>query len=183
MANMKYWSGEWPNLNNVSISLDEKSSGLCAADTGILYRLIAYIAANGVHSQLRVASSDPMVPSDVEKICRIANCTLSEWAAARDNIIEFFDETNEGLRLKDASVVRISKDAVRGSIPIAARIAALRRDGRACVYCGSTEGPFHFNHIWPVSRGGSDDASNIVVACAPCNLSKGGKTLREWRSI
>jgi 5-methylcytosine-specific restriction endonuclease McrA len=38
----------------------------------------------------------------------------------------------------------------------------------------------HLDHVEPLSKGGADVESNIVPACAPCNLSKGAKTLAEW---
>lgn len=47
-----------------------------------------------------------------------------------------------------------------------------------CVYCG---GPATTrDHVIPRTRGGSDDASNIVLACHPCNASKGTQTPEEW---
>jgi 5-methylcytosine-specific restriction endonuclease McrA len=38
----------------------------------------------------------------------------------------------------------------------------------------------HLDHVHPLSRGGEDVESNIIPACAECNLSKGAKTLAEW---
>jgi 5-methylcytosine-specific restriction endonuclease McrA len=43
------------------------------------------------------------------------------------------------------------------------------------------EGPFHIDHIVPVSRGGSNRDDNLCVACAPCNLRKSAKVGTEWR--
>jgi len=52
-----------------------------------------------------------------------------------------------------------------------------------CAYCGK-EGderngpdgkPWHMDHVMPLSRGGEDCVTNIVKACAWCNLSKGQK--------
>ncbi len=73
------------------------------------------------------------------------------------------------------------------------RKAVLERD-KACVYCGrpvfrirdDSQGgpndhwraydeygrPFHFDHKRAFSRGGASDESNIVLACADCNLRK-----------
>lgn len=50
----------------------------------------------------------------------------------------------------------------------------------ACVYCASTDGPFEIDHVVPVSRGGSSDAGNLVLACRPCNRSKRDKLVEEW---
>ena len=73
------------------------------------------------------------------------------------------------------------------------RKAVLERD-KACVYCGlpvdrvvdkDSPGPnsdwraydeygrpFHFDHRIPFSQGGSSNETNIVLACADCNLRK-----------
>ena len=51
--------------------------------------------------------------------------------------------------------------------------------GNKCVYCDSTEN-LHADHQIPLSRGGTNFASNMVPACASCNLSKGSKTPEEF---
>jgi 5-methylcytosine-specific restriction endonuclease McrA len=47
-----------------------------------------------------------------------------------------------------------------------------------CAYCGNRAE--HLDHVVPLSKGGADVESNMVPACAPCNLSKGAKSLEEW---
>lgn len=51
--------------------------------------------------------------------------------------------------------------------------------GNKCVYCDSTEN-LHADHQIPLSRGGTNFASNMVPACATCNISKGSKTPEEF---
>lgn len=46
------------------------------------------------------------------------------------------------------------------------------RDGGACVRCGSTKN-LQFDHDIPHADWGSDDAKNIQLLCASCNLKKG----------
>jgi hypothetical protein len=50
------------------------------------------------------------------------------------------------------------------------------RAGQRCEYCRmhqSLQGAtFHLEHIVPSSRGGSDEADNLAVACPSCNLHK-----------
>ena len=58
------------------------------------------------------------------------------------------------------------------------------RDRWRCQYCGvelSPAGRWHVDHRVPVSRGGSDDPDNLVVACTLDNLRKGDLTEPEYR--
>jgi 5-methylcytosine-specific restriction endonuclease McrA len=36
-------------------------------------------------------------------------------------------------------------------------------------------------HIIPLSRGGTNDPENVVLACRRCNFSKQDRLLSEWR--
>ena len=58
------------------------------------------------------------------------------------------------------------------------RFSILERDGFRCQYCGATpqNGALEVDHIIPVADGGSDDPSNLLTACEPCNKGKGRKT-------
>lgn len=55
--------------------------------------------------------------------------------------------------------------------------------GGVCQYCSEIiVGAFHIDHILPVAKGGNNDIANLTLACPPCNLSKGSKTLDEWKN-
>jgi 5-methylcytosine-specific restriction endonuclease McrA len=63
------------------------------------------------------------------------------------------------------------------------RSEIMRRWGYRCCYCNARAE--HLDHVHPLSKGGADAEHNMVPACAPCNLSKGAKTLAaktlaEW---
>lgn len=51
---------------------------------------------------------------------------------------------------------------------------------RKCAYCNIGNAPLQVEHIVPKSRGGSDRASNLTLACEPCNLRKGTRTAEEF---
>ena len=52
------------------------------------------------------------------------------------------------------------------------------RDEFCCQYCGS-KGDLTFDHVVPRSRGGTTSWENVVAACAPCNLRKGNRSLKQ----
>jgi len=53
-----------------------------------------------------------------------------------------------------------------------------------CYYCRvkikNHTSAYHIEHVIPLSRGGTNDMSNIVLACPSCNLSKSNKLPHEW---
>ena len=60
----------------------------------------------------------------------------------------------------------------RQSIPDDVKIFVWRRDEGRCVNCGSKE-KLEYDHIIPVSKGGSNTARNLQILCEKCNRSKG----------
>jgi 5-methylcytosine-specific restriction endonuclease McrA len=43
---------------------------------------------------------------------------------------------------------------------------------RKCAYCGAVNIPLQIEHIYPKSKGGSNRASNLTLACEKCNQAK-----------
>ena len=54
------------------------------------------------------------------------------------------------------------------------RYEILRRDDHTCRYCGAgaPNVKLTVDHVLPIALGGSDEASNLVTACADCNAGK-----------
>lgn len=52
--------------------------------------------------------------------------------------------------------------------------------GKMCAYCGIEPQQLTKDHVIPLARGGNHTYSNIVPACAHCNLSKNKKTADEF---
>lgn len=60
------------------------------------------------------------------------------------------------------------------------RLAIYLRDGLACCYCGESVedgAKLTLDHMTPHSKGGKNDASNLVTCCYRCNSSRGN---RSW---
>ena len=73
-------------------------------------------------------------------------------------------------RLYDSDATKEAKHK-REPIPEDVRIAAWRRDEGKCVQCGSNE-RLEYDHIIPVSEGGSTTVRNIQLLCETCNRQK-----------
>jgi len=65
----------------------------------------------------------------------------------------------------------IPTDDIRQPISDAAKIFVWKRDMGKCVKCGG-KGQLEFDHIIPVSKGGSNSERNIQLLCERCNREK-----------
>ena len=76
--------------------------------------------------------------------------------------------------MREAGAVNISKRT---------RFEIFKRDGFRCVYCGATplQKPLHVDHVVPQAEGGASKPSNLVTACADCNLGKAAVPLEQKR--
>lgn len=59
------------------------------------------------------------------------------------------------------------------------RFDVFMRDGFKCRYCGRSPPAveLHVDHVVPISKGGTDNLSNMAASCAECNCGKRDKTL------
>jgi hypothetical protein len=67
-----------------------------------------------------------------------------------------------------------SEEISREPIPETVKIFVWRRDDGKCVKCGS-KSDLEFDHIIPVSKGGSSTERNIQLLCVKCNREKSDK--------
>ena len=52
---------------------------------------------------------------------------------------------------------------------------------KVCVYCGvSCSDAYQIDHIEPLSRGGTHDLNNLVIACPTCNREKSNTPMIVW---
>lgn len=63
----------------------------------------------------------------------------------------------------------------RTNIPRGMRHEVFKRDNYTCVECGASKddgATLHVDHKVPVSKGGTDELSNLQTLCSDCNLNK-----------
>lgn len=171
-----------PTLSDVRISLDLISrfgrAGHLADDA---FRALTSLvdACAGKLCWTYLPPTDGSLPDDDDMLHRLAGTSKRRWLKLRPILVEYFSVRRGKWHLKEEWIA-IDDRPIRFAIPTSIHRAILTREGKVCTYCGDTEGPFDFDHIFPVSRGGKNDTSNLTLACANCNRSKGAKTLREW---
>jgi 5-methylcytosine-specific restriction endonuclease McrA len=99
----------------------------------------------------------------------------------RDNLTQHMtpSQIEEGQRLASIEALKIQNPTVHmlqerhagAAIPSSVRQEVWRRDGGVCVKCGSRRN-LEYDHIVPVSKGGSNTARNIELLCETCNRAK-----------
>jgi 5-methylcytosine-specific restriction endonuclease McrA len=100
----------------------------------------------------------------------------------RVNIVSEYDfeVRSPSFAMKLPSVVSLKTYIKPSRHPAFTRFNVFLRDRFQCQYCGDGE-DLTFDHLLPRSRGGHTTWSNVVTACAPCNLRKGGRTPQQAR--
>jgi hypothetical protein len=89
-------------------------------------------------------------------------------------VFDAFDsERRKFERLRNRFAGAAGSGRSRPGIAEQVRIDVWRRDGGKCARCGSRE-KLEYDHIVPLSQGGSNTARNIELLCEQCNRSKGG---------
>ncbi len=94
----------------------------------------------------------------------------------RVNILSEYDTCVRSVssQFKLPSVVSLKTYVKPQRHPAFTRFNVFLRDRFECQYCGAPD-DLTFDHVVPRSRGGQTTWKNIVTACSPCNLRKGGK--------
>ena len=76
------------------------------------------------------------------------------------------------------SVIALRQYVKPSEFPTFTRFNVFLRDRFSCQYCGSPDN-LTFDHVLPRRLGGQSTWENIVAACSPCNLKKGGRTPKQ----
>lgn len=146
-----------------------------------IYACIANMSLPGDPSKC----SDPKLRNEKAMLAHVCRLTTRKFGIHWPKVMDFFEVNEDHVRLSNWHWVTYAVHSTRkrAAIPTDAKNAAAQRFGRLCAYCGDADGPFEYDHLYPVSKGGTDDASNIVLACKPCNREKSSLTLLEWMDM
>ena len=172
----EFWSKVW-------VAYDAQSRGLINASYQGLLKKIPLV--DEVYDKLSFyASESDILPVKTETgwwLFKNNSYSLKKNAVFADEqvrllILDDFDEERiyfEKLKNKLESLNK-NKDSAfpRPAIPEAIRIEVWRRDSGQCVKCSSREN-LEYDHIIPISKGGSNTTRNIELLCEACNRSKG----------
>ncbi len=98
----------------------------------------------------------------------------------RVNTVSHYDTVvhSPSFEFKLPSVVSLKTYIKPARFPAFTRFNVFLRDRFECQYCSSLD-DLTFDHLIPRSRGGRTTWDNVVTACSPCNLRKGGKMPRD----
>ena len=84
-------------------------------------------------------------------------------------LVEIVDRLNDPI---DETVFSPKRERISDDV----KVAVWRRDGGSCVRCGSREN-LEYDHIIPVSKGGSNTVRNIELLCETCNRKKSNRVM------
>ena len=93
----------------------------------------------------------------------------------RVNIVAEYDHqvSSPSFQMRIPSVVSLKTYVKPSRFPAFTRFNVFLRDRFQCQYCGTRE-DLTFDHVVPRRLGGVTSWENVVAACSPCNLRKGG---------
>jgi 5-methylcytosine-specific restriction endonuclease McrA len=106
--------------------------------------------------------------------------TIKAVFLERVNILAEYDRAvhSPSFEMKLPSVVSLKTYVKPARHPAFTRFNVFLRDAFECQYCGDPE-DLTFDHVVPRAHGGRTTWDNVITACAPCNLQKGGRTPRQ----
>jgi hypothetical protein len=88
------------------------------------------------------------------------------------------EQCNETRRRRKAAK-RASRLVALSPLTLVEKNTIFTNFGDCCAYCGTSE-RLSIDHVLPLSKGGLDEACNIVPACRSCNCSKNASEIEHW---
>jgi hypothetical protein len=121
---------------------------------------------------------------ELEKQKEIENKLLERDKRIKDNLKKDLLQKEHLKRIESEAIQELIDDGhisenfslkhEREPIPSHIKLAVWKRDKQKCVYCNNNN-KLEFDHIIPVSKGGSNSINNIQLLCFDCNRSKSSK--------
>lgn len=111
---------------------------------------------------------------------RLDTTLLDDFEAQTLPAAQFKAEFMAAVKGAKSKLSRFVRNDLRSPGWFKARRVVFERDAFTCTYCGEHGGKLECDHVFPRSRGGTDDLDNLTTACRTCNRSKRDKTPAEW---
>jgi len=102
---------------------------------------------------------------------------FEDWAALSAAGHDSVSTVRQTLRVPRVVVLSAYDHLPKGRVRFS-RVNIYARDRDTCQYCGRTlpRSELNLDHVVPRAQGGRTTWENVVCACVPCNLRKGGRT-------
>ena len=121
------------------------------------------------------ASFEPLTMVPIRRALRLVIEGKAEIVEADDDLIR-----SERLTLPKPAIIRLVKfvHVPRRFRRQVTNTFLFARDGYRCQYCHRPQGELRHrecltrDHLIPLSRGGTNEWTNVVTACSPCNTRK-----------
>lgn len=167
---------------------------------GVTRRGAAVGEGDGVEPLLSVDRVSQLLGLDHVIVSALVNAGVlpgirigSRWRIPPTAIAEFYRRVADGevpLDLDEAVIAPylaernfgvVAKPRKWRGLTPGVRFAVLQRCNFRCSYCGRSakDVTLHIDHIFPRSKGGTDEPSNLTAACRDCNLGKHAKPLES----
>lgn len=106
---------------------------------------------------------------------------MVDWCNDKVDILASYTDyiIHRGRQIAMPAVIRFRNPFTRNKHSVKfSRFNVYLRDRGACQYCGIKvhHDDFQYEHVVPRKQGGRTNFTNIVVACARCNIRKGNRT-------
>lgn len=118
-----------------------------------------------------------------EEICWKLRVSTETWKHAIDKFRAkgMIEHCKGGYRIINWEYDQKHRDRLPANEWRSLRELVFRRDNYTCQYCGVSGVSLQCDHVIPISKGGSNELSNLKTACKKCNASKHAKTLEQWQ--
>lgn len=127
---------------------------------------------------------------------KVRACNNAYYEKRRDELRikhrEYNRRHSEELKEKNRAMRKVTKgywrswnrhhiDKARGTHTQKDVLELYENQNGKCYWCGKAVGEkYHADHVVPISKGGRNDKSNLVISCVTCNLRKFNKMPEDW---